>query len=423
MTIRQIITAVITLALALPALAPRAQGIVPERRDSKGNEELGWLIAPAPIKVEGIGEAVPVFALLSNFYETTDLTSGYTLPGGDIEARFIFIRDFPLLTRHIMLSAARFHAKMPFRLFNRGIDSDPEDYVQRLVRYNGGDFKVRLNFWKERIEFFHQESNIENTTLAIYDKDGNLLSNNPTTDSYLSRVYGVQLDLTDDPLDPRRGVHVGRKILPRKSEFDIISDTQTVDTSLSLYFPMFGKDTLVFNAFRSRSTITRSGVTDEATARIIMDQGCDIAQPSYDACKAAEDKLVGEFLAYNRHGLATPLGGESRLRAYPLARFSAGNSSFYGLEYRLNFADRPVDINLLMLGGVRTLLQMAFFYEQGTVNDDAGKLGTGMKPSYGIGFRALISGFIYRMDIARGEEGSSVNVLFDYPMKLTPMTE
>jgi len=40
-----------------------------------------------------------------------------------------------------------------------------------------------------------------------------------------------------------------------------------------------------------------------------------------------------------------------------------------------------------------------------------------------VGFRAIISGLVYRFDIATGDEGPGVSLFIDYPMQLLPVTE
>ncbi len=70
------------------------------------------------------------------------------------------------------------------------------------------------------------------------------------------------------------------------------------------------------------------------------------------------------------------------------------------------------------MGGVRTVLQAAFFYELGGVSDDLSKLNQNMKPSFGIGFRAIISGLIYRFDLAKGEDGIAPTLFINYPLSL-----
>ena len=106
------------------------------------------------------------------------------------------------------------------------------------------------------------------------------------------------------------------------------------------------------------------------------------------------------------------------MRAYSLGRFYAANSSNYVLEYRLNYSEKITPMNWIVLGGVRTVLQASFFYEIGSVSDHVSQLHEKMKSSFGVGFRAIISGLIYRIDIAKGEDGIAPTIFINYPLSL-----
>ena len=106
------------------------------------------------------------------------------------------------------------------------------------------------------------------------------------------------------------------------------------------------------------------------------------------------------------------------MRAYSLGRFYAANSSNYVLVYRLNFSEKIIPLHWIVLGGVRTVLQASFFYEIGSVSDHISQLHEKMKSSFGVGFRAIISGLIYRIDIAKGEDGIAPTIFINYPLSL-----
>jgi len=75
-------------------------------------------------------------------------------------------------------------------------------------------------------------------------------------------------------------------------------------------------------------------------------------------------------------------------------------------------------MNWIVLGGVRTVLQASFFYEIGSVSDHISQLHEKMKSSFGVGFRVIISGLIYRIDIAKGEDGIAPTIFINYPLSL-----
>ena len=106
------------------------------------------------------------------------------------------------------------------------------------------------------------------------------------------------------------------------------------------------------------------------------------------------------------------------MRAYSQSRFYAANSSNYVLEYRLNYSEKRTPMNWIILGGIRTVLQTSFFYETGSVSDDFSRLHETMKSSFGVGFRAIISGLIYRFDLAKGDDGVAPTLFINYPLSL-----
>ncbi|MBT4184025.1 MAG: hypothetical protein HOE10_02090, partial [Deltaproteobacteria bacterium] len=75
-------------------------------------------------------------------------------------------------------------------------------------------------------------------------------------------------------------------------------------------------------------------------------------------------------------------------------------------------------MNWIVLGGIRTVLQTSFFYETGSVSDDISRLHEKMKSSFGVGFRAIISGLIYRFDLAKGDDGIAPTLFINYPLSL-----
>ena len=61
-------------------------------------------------------------------------------------------------------------------------------------------------------------------------------------------------------------------------------------------------------------------------------------------------------------------------------------------------------------------MQVAFFFEQGSVSETKSELGDTVKYSYGSGFRLLSgSGNLYRADFATGDEGPQFAVIIQYP--------
>ena len=90
------------LCLFLPSIAFSYE-FPPERTVRAADKELGWMFAPLPGCVEGIGCAVPIAGLISNFYESTDLVLIKTLAKGDIEATVVQLQKFPIIDERVFL--------------------------------------------------------------------------------------------------------------------------------------------------------------------------------------------------------------------------------------------------------------------------------------------------------------------------------
>ncbi len=396
-------------------------GIIPDRRESKGDKEFGWLVAPTPMIISGIGAAIPVLAMLSNTYKTTDLMAMKTLPGGDFEMQMLFVDQLPLFTEHVLIQAGTMHGLFPVKSYGRGIDSDENDYTLPLVEQSGNMGNLRLLFYEKRIRLFYNQFNFISATKKVYDSDGNEYDNVDTSDvPYNQQEFGTILDFTDNRTDPRKGIRFGfRRTYPENNQ-EILSDYYVTDFNLSFFIPFFENDTLVFNFFRSDATVTRTGLVDETILRLLMSLGCESGS-EYESCVATETRRINEQIAANTYGNAASLGGSNRLQAYDQGRFTASHSNYRAIEYRLNFSTAETPINWYLLGGLKTIFQLAFFAEQGTVNDDADQLNDNFKSSFGIGLRTIISGIVYRFDLAMGDEGVKPTIFFFYPMDLQPV--
>ena len=61
-------------------------------------------------------------------------------------------------------------------------------------------------------------------------------------------------------------------------------------------------------------------------------------------------------------------------------------------------------------------MQIAFFYENGSISEEKSDLGKISKSSFGTGFRLVnASGNIYRADLASGDEGTNFTLIIQYP--------
>jgi len=91
---------------------------------------------------------------------------------------------------------------------------------------------------------------------------------------------------------------------------------------------------------------------------------------------------------------------------------------FYGIEYRWNLTDERTPFNIYVAKGVRTGIQLAAFWERGTVADHSSELFKDGRSSYGIGARLVLSGVVIRFDLARGNEGVQTQLFITYPWSM-----
>jgi len=390
----------------------------PERSENDAENEIGWLVAPLPIIVEGIGSGVPIAASISNVYRSTDLLMAKTFFKGDFEVSLFSISKFPVIDEKLLFSLGVTDFYMPFRSYDRGIDSGKEDYYQTLEKYNSNFVTFQSQFYNQRLEFLLTYSTGGTKLEKIFDVDGNDFSNIQSPQrNWVDHVIGTQIDLTDNHLDPSEGLRIGLLHSDTNYGLNELSDYAVDDLNITAYFPFFKTHTLLFNAFQSRSNITEKGLVDEDAVRNKFGLGCDLEKEAV-ACRNTETRRINYWLKRNRSSKATALGGLNRMRAYSQGRFYAANSSNYVLEYRLNYSEKRTPMNWIFLGGLRTVLQTSFFYETGSVADDISRLHQKMKSSFGVGFRAIISGLIYRFDLAKGEDGIAPTLFINYPLSL-----
>jgi hypothetical protein len=97
-------------------------------------------------------------------------------------------------------------------------------------------------------------------------------------------------------------------------------------------------------------------------------------------------------------------------------RFSGAHTVFYGTEIRWTLTEEAHPFDIFIAKDVRTVLQVAVFYEMGSVADQREALGDVYRSSYGAGFRMVTaSGIVFRADVASGREGIETTIIIGYP--------
>ena len=387
-----------------------------DRRRPQFQNEFGYIVTPLPFILPGVGTGVGLLGGLNNVYETpVDLYLVYIT--GDVEGGIVGITDIPLVSKRLLLdiTSVDFNKGQQNRYLTRGMDSEPDDYnIVELSdsRLQGG--RLILTFMDRMLEFYTIGYKVSFKISAVRDNDGNLVNEveDPEPIESTTWTYGSFLDYTDDRSDPKKGLRFQLDRTGSTPSDEDAVDYYVMNYSLTSYIPVLSYSTWVFNLFRSDAHVTRQGESDPEALK--NDFGC--YEPTVDQCDPEVQEVIQSQVDQNRYGSATSLGGRSRLRSYVGGRYSAAHAEFVGTELRWNLTSENTPFDIWIMRDLRTGIQMAFFYEIGSVADQRQELWEETRDSYGIGARLVTgSGFIYRFDLAYGDEGVATTLFIDYP--------
>lgn len=403
------------LMLILIAMASQIQAF--ERRKPQFYNEESYMILPLPYSIPGIGSGMMGIGLLGNVGGSH--VDVYALQiTGDARGTIAAIEEVHIIPETFWISY--FVQELDRAAVNiyekRGMDTEKDDY--RLVEVNKASSRqpgATLSLWDRRIELTYLQFEQDIAVTKIYTPEEELISEfSPPYEQTVEATYMIGvLDYTDDKQDPRVGFRLGytRNQSPATSEVN--PDYYVISSGVSIYLPIGKTSTWAFNYFVSDAVVTREGITDENYIIAELGFNCAISDT---ACLATQADFVADYQAQRKYGTADSLGGQNRLRAYPQGRYQAAHSLYYGTEFRWNFNEEVTPFDWWIWKDVSTGLQLAFFYESGTVAEIRSDLGAITRTSSGVGFRMVsASGYVYRLDVASGQEGSNTTMIFNYP--------
>ena len=412
-------------ALAPAALAadPDASGLsAPERRRDQFPKEYGYAIFPYPYRLPGIGSGLSLIAGALNIADSYTDAYGIVF-GGDVKGGAVGVGDIHLLPRTLILDVGYSSlSRAAFQSYSqRGMNTGKDDFSIAEVgdsEYFGG--RLTATFFDRRFELYTAWFASALTLKSIRDNQGNLIieAQDPPRSRGHTAIFGTRLDLTDDYTDPRRGLRLDvthTQSPPQGSGPDYF----VMDYSTTAYVPVGRRNTVAVNLLRSDAFVRREGETDPAALQAQL--GIDCASIPDPAQQQTCNQVIDTTVAANQFGTATQLGGFSRLRSYPQGRFKGAHTLFLGAEYRWNLTDEATPFDIFVMKGVRTSVQIAFFYETGVSSDDRDDLyrRSQMRDSYGTGLRIVTaSGVVFRADLAHGKEGFNAAIFIGYPWEL-----
>lgn len=416
--LKRSLIACILVLLAASAQAEEGDSFYPDRRKDQFPTGQGYYIFPSPYSIPGVGYGAALIGIGMNLVDTHTDVFGFAL-AGDISGGGAGVTDIHLVPRMLILdlTTIRFNEATVTNYSARGMESPKHDFTyMQFGSYQFGGGRLTATFLDRRFEVYGGGYRLTGELDKILDNQGNTILDIADPTPWRTSVFGIgsRIDLTDDYSDPRRGVRVdvGRWWSPPVKDSD--PDYYRMEYNVTAYVPLGKRSTWVFNAFRSDAHVVRPGETDRDV--IAQEQGLDCGSLTDPAEQASCEQIIDNIVAANLYGTASGLGGTSHLRSYPDNRFSGAHTLFYGTEVRWTLTEEAHPFDIFVAKDIRTLLQVAAFYEIGTVADLRDDLGDLYRASYGTGFRMVTaSGVVLRADLAFGREGMETTIILGYP--------
>ncbi len=388
----------------------------PERRKDQNPTIPAYFMIPLPYSLPGIGDGFLLMGNVSNvFGSTADLSllqvtgdaRGTIAHGVEIPLYFEWL-SLDFMYQNINKASINNYSK-------RGMSSTTKEDFNILEVGLARTLNTTLNFefYDKRLNFFYSRSNSSHRIDALRDNKGNFIQRLNYEGSSESDHFTAELDLTDDHLDPRDGFRVSLTYRDHADQDTDAAKFYTLDYKAKAYLPMGAVNTLVVHYFRSDAHVTSEGNLDPAAIRSGLNTNC---APADAVCLQAEQELVDMFINERKYGTASDLGGDQKLRSFPGNRYKGAHSAMVGAEFRWNMTQEATPFDYFIWKDVRTGIQWAFFAELGTVSEVTSDLWQETRYSLGTGLRLITgSGGVYRADLATGEEGSELSIIFDYP--------
>ena len=388
-----------------------------DRRKDQFENTGGYLVVPAPYEFPGIGSGLMLIGYAGNLLSTSADIFAIAFQG-DAEGYITSLGEAFIVPDYLYLTLSTMKiTSFGVNMYStRGMDTEKDDYsifVGDL--YQEFQSRLTLTLFDRRLEFTIMNYQSNGRATSVNDSEGELITEYPEPVTFENQRNGafLNLDFTDDFRDPRTGIRFrAEQFMTPAIEADN-PEYRTLNYSLSYYLPLFKDSTWAFNIMRSDAIVSKKGDTDfaslKAKSQFVSCQG----DP---ACETSITNDINNTINANKHGTATSLGGPTRLRAYPNGRYQSAHTQFYGTEFRWNLSTESSEIDWYFLQDVQQAIQAAFFWEQGSVAETASELGDINRTAFGAGLRLVTkSGNLYRFDLATGDEGLQVTLLFGYP--------
>lgn len=412
------ITTLIFLFLFSDLYAATSYSINPDRRRDQFQTDFGYFLYPIFANIPGSGSSKGVGGTVVNMFGTdTDLTSFYLR--GEFDATGIVLLNQHILPKFLIFDLGYYDYRVATQLYERGINSGKDSYVLPEIEGAALVSQLTFSFFERKVEAYGRLSGTNYRVLNVQDAQGNEFENvNTGQEQFMRGAVGLKFDLTDDKLDPRNGLRFELEATHVLTKLEDVSEYYTLETNTTSYFPVSDISTFAINLFTSKAFVSKQASVDPNYLKQQIGLNCDQSD-NVSECLSAEDKVISERIALNTYGQGSSLGGTQRLRSFPNGRFAAGSALFLAGELRYNLTEEHTFMNFYFLRGYRNNIQLAAFAEVGTVSENFyDSFSSDFKHSYGVGARMIFSGVTLRLDFARGNEGSEVQMFLDYSWNL-----
>ena len=411
-----------------------AKSLVFERRQTS-KPQLSYFLYPIVGNIPGIQSFYGIGATASGIASTgTDLTAillqgsaneNFAKEGNNnnnFQLQILTVTDLPILQPIIsnpalndLATISLFYGNITNVAFpqraERGIDSQKDDFNYILLnRAQFTGLELAFHFFEDQLELYYTKTGGSAEPLGFFNnktKKFTSAEDAKVQDRGDGGRWGIYLDDTDSRRDPRIGYRFQYERYDYPSTRGEAPAYYQEDYNLTGFIPIFDGDRgiLVINQFFSSSAVTQAGTVVDGEGICRRDDKDNLINKDLCSIAKRESKL----------GNATSLGGTLRLRGYPSNRFFDSYTNFQGLELRWYALETEKAFDLVIEKGVYTSMQLAFFYEQGTVAGKISELWENFKNSYGVGARFIFQSLILRADLGFSDEGREIVVFVGYP--------
>jgi hypothetical protein len=414
-----IVLVVAALSAAVQAACADEAAFFPDRRKDQFMNDPGYYVFPMPYSIPGVGAGVGVMGIGMNVGGTYTDLFGFALTGG-LPGAGAGVSDIHIIPKTLILdvTSIQFGKSTITNYQQRGMETDKHDFSYlQFDNYGFTGGRLTATSFDRRFEVYGGGYRIGSQLDKILDQNKNTIQDIQDSPRWRTSVYGlgVRGDLTDDYYDPRKGfrLDVSRWWSPPATSSN--PDFYRIEYNATAYLPIGKHSTWLFNYFRSDAVVVRQGETNPSVVE--KQQGLNCSDPALTPQQKKDcDNVISNIIAGNTYGTATGLGGTSHLRSYPDNRFMGAHTVFYGTEVRWTLTEEARPFDIFIAKDIRTVLQVALFYEMGSVADKRQDLGDVYRSSYGAGFRMVTaSGIVLRADVASGREGIETTIIIGYP--------